>query len=124
MKSKLNQKAIILRWRDGDTIDALVECPTCRIFHKRGIRLARIESYEPSGNTANQAEIAATVLNKRWSLCWCTVQPVKSSDDLHGRIVGEVWVDGKNLSDEIVRLGLGWYVDTRQKGEGVATFST
>lgn len=109
MRTKQPRRAHIIRACDGDTLVALVQCPECHIFHERRLRLARIDSHELSGPEralAMRTRDAVTLLlhNKE-----ATVHIVKSSPDLYGRDIAEVFVDALNVSDSLVERGHAWY---------------
>ncbi|MBI4225940.1 thermonuclease family protein [Candidatus Roizmanbacteria bacterium] len=94
-QSEINQKLIVTRVVDGDTI---------QLQNGKEIRLYGMstpEQKEPFYQEANQFT-ERMVLNKEITL----EQEEKYKQDKFGRLLGYVFVDGVNLNIELVRNGL------------------
>lgn len=106
----------IVGWADGDT--ARVEMDIgFEVVIRRYWRLARIESWEPSGDTKDKAREVAARLTHLYGGLSVVCQPSTRGFDLHGRLRGELVMDGQLVSDFLVRQGFAWY-RTRDVGAG------
>ncbi|WP_300685156.1 thermonuclease family protein [Chryseobacterium sp.] len=90
----------VIKISDGDTITLLLEGN-----QQKKIRLAEVdcpESGQPFGKNAKQFT-SAQVFGK-------TVSVVETSTDRYGRSIAKVYYDnGKYLSKELIKAGLGWW---------------
>jgi endonuclease YncB( thermonuclease family) len=94
---------------DGDTITVLEGTTQYKI------RLSGVdapESKQPFGQKAKQFT-SAQVFNK-------TVSIAVVDKDRYGRLVGDVTIDGKNLSQELVKAGLAWHYSQYSKSPVLA----
>ncbi len=117
MQARLLSDGHVLRVIDGDTVLARMICPCCLIQSQQRIRLARIDAPELRGPS-----IAAAIDSKEHLRTLCEGKAVKLAvcrtwPDLHGRVISEMLVDGRNMSDEMLHSGHAvlW---RKRKGEG------
>lgn len=108
VRTREARAAIVRRFCDGDTLLAIVKCPECGIFHERRLRLARIESYELDGAERAYALKVAAQLTQSYAGKEAQVHVVRSSPDLYGRDIVELYVDGENVGDKLLKLGWAW----------------
>ncbi|MDR2206473.1 MAG: thermonuclease family protein [Flavobacteriaceae bacterium] len=106
------QTGKIVGIKDGDTVVILVDGNVQKI-----LRLAEVDcpkSGQPFGNNAKQftsGEIYGKI-----------IEYVQTDTDQYGRIITEIYYDdGKYLSAELIKSGLGWwyyhYSDNKELGE-------
>jgi micrococcal nuclease len=107
-------KAQVLRIIDADTIEVEVDLGF-QVFIKETIRFSRINAWEKKGSEKEKGLEAKKYLE--------SVMPVGSEIMLHterdekkkekkekfGRWLADVWVNGKCMNDELVRLGHAKY---------------
>lgn len=97
-------KTKFVRAVDGDTVIMHLDLGV-RVFSTQVIRLARVNT--PELNDFEKKELAlkakAFVTNFLAGK-FCVVET--KQQDPYGRWVGEVWADGVNLSDELLKAGL------------------
>jgi len=82
---------------DGDTLTVLVERTQVRV------RLAQIDAPERKqafGTRARQA-LSERVFRR-------TVRVEEAGTDRYGRVIGTVWLGGRNINEELVRAGYAW----------------
>jgi len=102
-------KAEVLRWIDGDTL--LVEVDLGFYVKKvEKVRLARIDAPEMDSEVAYQIRKAKSARSKAKKFCpegaMITLKTEKAERDRYARYIGEVFCDGKNLSDYLLELGV------------------
>ncbi|SHN00795.1 Endonuclease YncB, thermonuclease family [Chryseobacterium carnipullorum] len=107
--SQITSKVVGIK--DGDTIVVLDDNN-----NQITLRLAEVdcpESGQPFGKNAKQFT-SSQVFGK-------TVKYYPTNSDRYGRIVAKVYYDGKYLSEEIIKAGLGWwyyrYSDNKNLGK-------
>lgn len=107
--SQITSKVVGIK--DGDTIVVLDDNN-----NQITLRLAEVdcpESGQPFGKNAKQFT-SSQVFGK-------TVKYYPTNSDRYGRIVAKVYYDGKYLSEEIIKAGLGWwyyrYSDNKDLGK-------
>lgn len=103
-----NFKGRIIRFRDGDTVEVLMWIGWGVVI-ERAVRLIRIESWEPSGDTRERAQCCARECDRRWHDAHCVIHPSTRGLDCYGRIRGSILIDGQDLAAMLVTSGLAWY---------------
>jgi len=100
-------KATIIRWVDGDTVDVDIDLGFGLIYKKQRIRLYGIDAYET--RTRDLEEKAKGFAAKEFVE---SVAPVGDKiilktykDDKYGRMLGEIFIDGKNLNSWLTHEG-------------------
>ena len=104
-------KAELIRWIDGDTL--LVEVDLG--FHckrEERVRLARIDAWELNSDSAYRRRWAKSIRFKGRQICpEGEILKINTSknprQDMYARYIAEVFYKGKNLSDELLKLGRG-----------------
>lgn len=114
MLIKQNYTAQCLRAIDGDTILIFVQCPTCGDGKQMRLRLARIDAPEKVKGGERQWNesrefLKGLVESKTVNISLCQKWP-----DKYGRLVSEVWVGEKNVSNEMVFAGFAKWWSTRR----------
>jgi endonuclease YncB( thermonuclease family) len=106
--------AKVVRVIDGDTIEADIDLG----FHtwRRGerLRLARINAPEPKGGTRQKGLESAQWLRERIQGKWVVIRTIadRKGEDMKGsfgRYLVEIFEDGRNLNDLLVRNGHAEY---------------
>lgn len=85
--------------KDGDTVVVLLEGNI-----QKTLRLAEVdcpEKGQPFGNNARQFT-SNQVFGK-------TISYIETDTDRYGRSIAKVYYDGKYLSEELIKAGLGWW---------------
>lgn len=96
--------AYVIRVVDGDTILARMVCPCCRTSHESRIRLARIDAAELHGARAQEAREHRRVLAALIEGRDVAIGVVRAHPDRYGRVLGEVILDGLNISNEMLKV--------------------
>lgn len=104
-----SKRAHIIRFRDGDTVLAFVQCEHCNGIHKEVIRIKNIDSWEPSGKDTTKAKAVADTLTTRFRGVIGVLIPNKERRDKYGRLIADMLINGELLSNLIVNSGLAWY---------------
>lgn len=106
--------ARIIRFRDGDTAQVEMNIGFDVIIC-RGFRLLGIESWELASAEGDRARAAAHALTElykdREAVAHCSTRGF----DCYGRLRGNLTVDGVNVADHIVTLGLAWHETRRER---------
>ena len=89
---------IVVKVTDGDTVTVLVAGNRQEI-----IRLADIDAPEKGQPFSEKSRIFLSDM-----VAGKTVRVEYSRRDLYGRILGVVFVDGKNVNEELLKAGLAW----------------
>lgn len=102
-------KAEVLEWIDGDTVRVRVDLGFfCEKTEK--IRLARINAFEMNGDSGYKLRMARSARYQAERLCpvgsIAVIQTSKSKRDMYARYIGEIKFGGKNISDELLKLGV------------------
>jgi micrococcal nuclease len=84
---------------DGDTFTLLLPGNTTRKIRLHGVDAP--ERQQPFGTVARQ-RLSELVFSRQVSV-------VEKDVDRYGRIVGEAFVDGKSVNEELLRSGLVWH---------------
>jgi len=95
---------------DGDTFTLMTKSG-----EKHRVRLARIDAPERS---QEQGPAATSYLTHKVSNEKVTVKAEKT--DRYQRLIGEVFVDGTNINDQLVRHGLAWQYTQYDKSSDLA----
>jgi endonuclease YncB( thermonuclease family) len=107
-------QATIKRVIDGDTVVADIDLGFHTWRRDVYLRLARINAPEPRGSTREAGLAAGDWLRDRVEgkeIIIRTVKDKRGQDQLGSfrRYLAELFLDGKNLNDNMVRLGLAEY---------------
>ena len=109
-------QATITRVIDGDTVVADIDLGFHTWRRDVYLRLARVNAPEPKGSTRQAGLAAGMWLRDKIEgkeIIIRTVKDKRGQDQLGSfrRYLVELFLDGKNLNDELVRLGLAEYRD-------------
>ena len=102
-------KATVTDVHDGDSITCMIDLGFGVNLHKAKIRLARINAQEINTTDNKLALQARSWLRDRLLDKAITLETHKDRKGKYGRYIGEVWLGGVNLNDELVRQGLAQY---------------
>lgn len=99
-------KATVVRVVDGDTIDVDIDLGFYTILHKQRVRLYGIDAPEVRGR-----EKIAGLESKAWLMEAIQDQAIelvtfKDAKGKYGRWLGVVYMDDKNVNQQMVELGL------------------
>lgn len=118
VENAYTRDAIIIRFRDGDTVIIAIECNHCHCLQQGVLRLQHIDSYEPADDTEAMAEEIARLANEQFRGKIGKLIPNKSRHDRYGRLIGDILLEGELLSNLLVKAGLAWYgVGTKQPNQ-------
>jgi micrococcal nuclease len=95
-------RVTVVKTHDGDTCTVDIDLGFSVIFRNQIIRLARINAPElatPGGPPA-QVALSGMISGKP-----ITLKTTLDRKEKFGRYLGEIWVGGLNVNDEMVRLG-------------------
>lgn len=103
--------ALVLSWAviDGDTMQVTARVWPGHVFEGR-VRLLRVDTPEPGGKAppCERALAAVATSYTRNALSGAGVIVVKGRRrDSFGRVLGEVYLDGQNFNDRLLRDGVG-----------------
>lgn len=115
VSSRYQAEVTIARFRDGDTLEAFVSCHCCGAVRLETIRLPRIDSYEPSGDTLAKAQAIAEDLTSAYRGVTGALVSNKLRRDRYGRLLADVHLGTGLLSVRLVEEGYAWFgVGNRQ----------
>lgn len=100
---------VVLRFRDGDTAEGLLVCRSCGCARKLVIRIPDIDSWEPAGDTAARATLVARELTDKYRGRIGVLTKSVLRQDIYGRSISDVIIDGTTLSVQLVNSGHAWY---------------
>ena len=107
MSELYTYNARIGRVVDGDTVDVLIDCGF-EIFHKARIRLIGIDAAEI--RTRDVVEKTEGLRAKAWLMerlgKKAILKTEYDSKGKYGRILGTFFVDGVNINEEMIEIGL------------------
>lgn len=109
MRTLRTNRVQILRFRDGDTLEALVFCGSCSHGHVEVIRLSDVESYEPVGPDSSRALAIASELTARFKNVEGDFVGNLKRRDKYGRLIGDVIIERELLTAKLVTIGASWY---------------
>lgn len=98
-------KAHINRVIDGDTVEAVIDVGF-KISIRDNLRLSRINAPETSTDTGRRSKEFVTTLLTNKDVIINTIKREK-----YGRLLAEIYMDGLNINDEIVKLGYAEYAN-------------
>ena len=100
-------KAKIDRWVDGDTVLVTVDLGFYA-KHVARLRLARIDAHELNGETKYKRRMARSARFQADQMCpvgsEVIIETSKTKRDMYARYITEIIFEGKNISDELLRL--------------------
>jgi len=106
MKARMLSEAKCLRVIDGDTILVDMRCPCCQVWSQQRVRLARIDAPELNGPRRHEAETARAWLRDQIHGKPIQLGVSRAWPDRYGRVLAEVMIDGRNMSNELIQAGL------------------
>jgi len=102
-----NYKAEIVRWVDGDTVILDIDLGFY-VTRQERVRLARINAPELNSQVPYQVRKAksARAKAKKFAPEGATVLLSTSKNDIdrYSRYIGEITIDGKNISDYLIQI--------------------
>lgn len=115
-KDLYTYQAKIIKVYDGDTITANIDLGFHTWIHSENLRLARINAPEVRGKEKAQGKISRDwlrekILNKTIIIKTVKRKNGKEKQGKYGRYIVELYLNGQNLNDELVKLGLAQYKD-------------
>ena len=112
-------KATLLRVVDGDTFDVDIDLGFSVVLHKQRIRLKGIDTWE--SRTRDLEEKKKGLEAKKFTkemLSNCEEIVIDSyGKGKYGRILADVWCDGLNLNEQLIRYGHAYHYDGGKKKE-------
>jgi len=103
--------AIIESVYDGDTVTASIDLGMG--VWKRGekLRLAHIDAPEVKGLTREQGLVSRDWLRGEVQGKQVIIKTIKDKKGKYGRYLAELWLDGSNINDRLVKNGFAIYKD-------------
>lgn len=96
------ERVAVTKVHDGDTCTVSIDVGFGIVFRDQIIRLARINAPElatpqgpPSRDALSSMILGATV----------TMKTIRDKKEKFGRYLGEIWLDGININDQMVSFG-------------------
>ena len=93
---------------DGDTIDVIIDVGF-KIKVEQRLRLNRIDAPEIRGKEKEKGLKTKEYLMLKFRLPGPIIIIETQKTGKYGRYLAEIWLDGKNLNDELVEKGLAEY---------------
>lgn len=114
MQARLLSEGRVLRAIDGDTLLCRIICPCCKVESEQRVRLARIDAPELRGPEHTAAALAKRYLAAQVAQGRAQFAVRRAWPDRYGRVIAEVIVDGRNMSDAMLEAGLArlWKEDS------------
>ena len=116
-------KSIIRRVVDGDTVDVTLDLGFDILYNNR-IRLHGIDTPESRTRDLEEKERGLAAKERVKELCpvgsTVTIKTTKDGRGKFGRILGEIFVDGKNINLEMCKKGyaVAYYGQNKKLVEG------
>jgi micrococcal nuclease len=101
--------AVVTSVYDGDTITVDVNLGMDTWIHNTKIRLARIDAPELTGSSRPQGIISRNYLRDKLLYQTVTLKTYKDKKGKYGRYIGEIYLDNKNINDNLVENNLAEY---------------
>lgn len=113
-KDLYTYKADVIKVYDGDTITVNIDLGFNVWKHGEKLRLARINAPEVRGKERKKGLISRDwlrkkILHKKIIIKTIKKKRGKEKKGKYGRYIVELYLNGKNLNDELVRVGLAEY---------------
>lgn len=105
MRLRVLSEATVIRAVDGDTLLCRVVCPCCRVQSEQRVRIMGIDAPELTGGLAHMGEMAKAYLQQRLGGKVIALAIARTWPDKYGRILADVQIDGKRLSQELIKAG-------------------
>lgn len=108
MKEGVVTKVEIVKWRDADTpiIRFAREFPVRLVDSDKKGQFNSPEKNTPEGQAAKQ--YVESLEGQEYLLFIPSKNPIKLTDVLSfDRVLGELWIDGKKLTDDLIEKGFG-----------------
>src|SRR5436190_16819043 len=113
MHIKANYTAKVQRVIDGDTILIYIQCPTCGDGKQLRLRLARIDAPDKGKHPPAMVNASTQYLRKLVESKDCVIMLSQKWPDKYGRLVGEVYLGEKNISNVMLGAGMARLYSTR-----------
>ncbi len=104
-------RAKVLSVYDGDTITVKINLGFNVAIEKMKIRLADIDAPEVKGKSRNAGLLSRDYLRERILGKDIILRTLKDKTGSFGRYIGRIYLDGKNINDELVANGYAVYRD-------------
>lgn len=101
--------AVVSSVYDGDTITADIDLGFHAWMHKEKLRLSRINTPEVRGIEKERGLVSRDWLRKRINGKQIIIKTSKDKKGKYGRYLVEVFLDGVNINDELVKKELAEY---------------
>jgi micrococcal nuclease len=99
-------RAFIRKVYDGDTVTADLDLGMYVQLKDQKIRLIGINAPEIRGEQRPQGLISRDALREKISNKWVTIKTYKDKKGKYGRWLGEIWIDGENVNEWLLKEGL------------------
>lgn len=96
---------------DGDTITADIDLGLSVWKHGEKLRLHRIDAPEVRGKQRPAGLSSRNWLRQKILGKTVIIQTIKDQKGKYGRYLAEIWLDGKNINDLLVKSGHAKYKD-------------
>lgn len=104
-------KAKITSVYDGDTVTADIDLGFHIWAHGEKLRLHRINTPEVRGVERPQGLVSRDWLRKKILGKDVLIRTIKDKKGKYGRYLAEIFLDGTNINDQLVKEGLAEYKD-------------
>ncbi len=98
--------AVVTQVYDGDTITVDVDLGMRTWVHSEKVRLARIDAPEMRGEERPAGIISRDWLREQILGKRIILRTIKDRKGKYGRYLGEVYLDGVNINDQLLEQGL------------------
>lgn len=103
--------ALVTSVYDGDTITVDIDLGLGVWKHSEKIRVAHINAPEVRGKERPEGLKSRDWLRERINGKQIIIKTLKDKKGKYGRYIGEIYLDGVNINDEIVKAGFAEYRD-------------
>lgn len=108
LKPNIKKKVYVIKVYDGDTITIVYENESDKKVYKGSLRLRGIDAPEIRTKNKNEKEIAQIAKNRLNTLVFNKYIRLEKIDyDKYGRILADIYVKNKNISDLLISERLG-----------------
>ena len=108
LKPNIKKKVYVIKVYDGDTITIVYKNESDKKVYKGSLRLRGIDTPEIRTKNKNEKEIAQIAKNRLNTLVFNKYIRLEKIDyDKYGRILADIYVKNKNISDLLINERLG-----------------
>ena len=108
LKPNIKKKVYVIKVYDGDTITIVYKNESDKKVYKGSLRLRGIDAPEIRTKNKNEKEIAQIAKNRLNTLVFNKYIRLEKIDyDKYGRILADIYVKNKNISDLLINERLG-----------------